>query len=65
MAQIAEHVHARLGYAADPAIEILLPKDMLARIKIQQIDTAINELRLTMENLTMQRDMLAEEYKIG
>jgi hypothetical protein len=65
MVQISESVVARLGYAADPAIEILLPKDMLARIKIQKIEMAINELKLTMENLSMQRDMLAKEYKLG
>lgn len=64
MAQIPESVAARLGYAADPAIEILLPKDMLARIKIRKIQMAINELKLNIETLEMQRDMLAKEYKI-
>ena len=65
MAQVSENVAAaRLGYAADPAIEILLPKDMLARIKVHKLDMAISELKVTMENLKMQRDMLAKEYKI-
>lgn len=63
MAQ-AENVAARLGYSADPGIELLLPKDMLAKIKMQRLEMQINELKLAMENLEMQRDMLAKEYKL-
>lgn len=64
MAHAAEQITARLGYAADPAIEILLPKEMLAQIKIRKIDMAIKELQSNMDVLTMQREMLAKEYKI-
>lgn len=62
MQHIPESIAARLGYAADPAIEILLPKDMLAKIKIQKIDMAITQLESEMQLLKMQRDMLAKEY---
>ncbi len=54
-----------LGYAADPAIEILLPKEMLAQIKIRKIDSAIKEYQAAIELLNVQREMLAREYKIG
>jgi transcription initiation factor IIF auxiliary subunit len=53
-----------LGYAADPAIEMLLPKDMLAQIKIRKIDSAIKEYQSAIDLLNMQRDMLAKEYKV-
>jgi hypothetical protein len=65
MTQMSENIAARLGYAADPAIELLLPKDMLARIKIQKIDMAINELQSEMDVLKVQREMLAKEYGMG
>ena len=64
MAQLSESVTARLGYAADPAIEILLPKDMLARIKLQKIDMAIRDLKGTIKDLNLQREMLVKEYKL-
>lgn len=66
MAQLAEsHTASILGYAADPAIEILLPKEMLARIKVKKIEMAINELQSAIKNLEMQREMLNKEYKLG
>ncbi len=55
-------ITAKLGYAADPAIEILLPKEMLAQIKIRKIDMAIRELEANMEVLKMQKEMLAKQY---
>ena len=57
-------IAAQLGYAADPGIEMLLPKDKLAQIKLRKIDIAIQELKSAVEALSMQRDMLCEEYKI-
>jgi len=57
-----ESIIARLGYAADPAIEILLPKEMLAQIKIRKIDMMIKELQATIEVLNMQKEMLAKQY---
>ena len=65
MGDISGSVIAKLGYAADPAIEILLPKDMLAQIKIAKLDAAIRELQSTIEMLDMQRDMLRKQYKVG
>ena len=63
--EVSESIAAKLGYAADPAIEILLPKDMLAKIKMAKLDAAIKELQTTIEMLDMQRDMLRQQYKIG
>lgn len=65
MASVPESLAAKLGYAADPAIEILLPKDMLAQIKIRKLDVAIQELQSAVEMLDMQRDMLRKQYKVG
>jgi hypothetical protein len=62
--QIADIIQAKIGYAADPAIEILLDKGKLAQIKIRKIDMAIKELQGGIELLTMQRDMLRKEYKL-
>ena len=44
MAKVAETVPSILGWAADPAIEMLLPKELLAQIKIRKIEVAIREL---------------------
>jgi len=57
-----ESITAKLGYAADPAIEILLPKELLAQIKVRKIDIAIRELESVIEVLNMQKDMLTKQY---
>lgn len=59
-----ESLLARAGFAADPALEILLPKDLLARIKILKIDQEIRDLNQTRSLLKTQREMLAREYNI-
>lgn len=56
-------VLAQLGYAADPAIEMLLPKDLLAQIKIRKIDIAVRELQANIELLNFQKEALMKEYK--
>ena len=65
MATVPESLVAKLGYSADPAIEILLPKEMLAQIKIRKLDAAIQELQTNIEMLDMQRDMLRKQYRVG
>ena len=62
MDMVSEPIQARLGYAADPAIEILLPKEMLWQIKVRKIEVAIRELESQIEILNMQRDMLQRQY---
>jgi hypothetical protein len=53
------------GPVADPVMEIMLPKELLARIKYRKLDMLIQQLEMEKEILVMQRDMLAKEYNIG
>lgn len=62
MQHLPESIAARLGYAADPAIEILLPKDMLAQIKIRKLEMAIKQLEADIQLMEMQKEMLTKEY---
>jgi hypothetical protein len=52
------------GPIADPAISLLLNKELLAQIKVRQLDMEIQQARQYMDMLKMQRDMLAEQYKV-
>jgi len=62
--RIPEAMKWKVGYAADPAIDILLDKAKLAQIRIRKLDMLINELNQQIELLDMERDMLRNEYKI-
>ncbi len=53
-----------IGPVADPAPDFFLPKDKLAKLKIHQIDNAINQLQKEIEGLNLQKDLLKQEYKI-
>jgi|COG998Drversion2_1049125.scaffolds.fasta_scaffold646083_1 hypothetical protein len=64
VASISEALRWKIGYAADPGIDILLDKAKLAQIRIRKLDMLINELNQHIELLDMERDMLREEYKI-
>jgi hypothetical protein len=64
MEALKEMIAAKVGYAADPAIEILLPKDKLAIIKVRKIDMQINELQSNIDSLVMVRDMLKKEFQL-
>ncbi len=59
-----EAIHWRIGYAADPAIDILLDKSLLAQLRVRKLDMAIGDLKSQMELLQLERGMLAKEYKI-
>ncbi len=60
----AEQRILKIGYAADPAIDILLDKSKIAQIRIRQLDSVISELNAQLELAKMQQQMLREEYKI-
>jgi len=54
----------RLGYAADPAIEILFDKAKIAQIKIRELDAIIRDLEMNLEIAKTTRDAIKEQYKI-
>ena len=54
----------RVGFAADPAIDVLLDKDAIARIRIRQLDQVITQLQQEIELAKMEQDLLREEYKL-
>ena len=54
----------RVGYAADPAIDVLLDKSKIAQIRVRQLDGVINELKSQLEIAELEKGMLVEEYKI-
>lgn len=62
--EIPESLKWRLGYAADPAIDILLDKSKIAQIKVAQLDAAVNELETALHIVKMTRSAIAEQYKI-
>ena len=59
-----EMVNWRVGYAADPAIEMLLDKNKIAQIKVKELDARIRELETGLEVARMTRDALRKQYKI-
>jgi len=61
---VPEQLKWKLGYAADPAIDILLDKGKIAEIKVKELDLAINELQQTLEIAKFTRNAIAEQYKI-
>ena len=52
------------GPVADPSPWHLLDKARLAKLKIRNIETAIDELEKQIDMLKFERDLLKEEYKI-
>ncbi len=54
----------RVGYAADPAIDILLDKSRIAQIKVRQLEMAIREMEGQIELAKLELNLLKEEYKI-
>lgn len=56
--------HLLRGPVADPAPWYLLDKASLARLKIHRLDTAIGDLQREIESLTLERNLLAKEYKL-
>lgn len=54
----------KLGYAADPAIEMLLDKAKIAEIKVKELDATIYELEKGLEIVKVTRAAIAEQYKI-
>jgi hypothetical protein len=54
----------RVGYAADPAIDILLDKSRIAQIKVRQLEMVIQELQAQIDIAKLELNLLREEYKI-
>ncbi len=63
-AEMPELLKWRIGYAADPAIDILLDKSKIAQIKVRELDAKIDHLERDLEIAKMTRDALKEQYKI-
>ena len=64
MQKVDHSVYYKLGLVADPAPEILLDKERLARLKVTILDTEVKELQNQMKIAEMYRDLLREQYKI-
>lgn len=52
----------RVGYAADPAIDVLLDKSKLAQIRIVQLEQVIVQLQQQIDLAKMEQSLLKEEY---
>jgi hypothetical protein len=53
-----ELVRFRFGYAVDPAIAQLLNKEDLIRIRVRELESAINEYKGAIENLQLTKSAL-------
>lgn len=62
--EIPELVKWKAGYAADPGVEMLLPKDKIALIKVKELEARIHDLEMTLEITRMTIDAIKEQYKI-
>lgn len=54
----------KVGYAADPSIETLLDKAVIAQITVRLLDVRIQELENLVDVAHLTRDALAEQYQI-
>ena len=54
----------KVGFAADPAIDVLLDKSKIAQLYIRQLDQIIGQLEQQIEFARMEQDLLKEEYKL-
>lgn len=52
------------GPIADPAISLLLRRDLLAQIKYRQLEMEIMQVKQYIEVLEVQKEMLAKEFNI-
>jgi len=64
MNEMSELLKWRIGWAADPAIDILLDKSKIAQIKIAELDARILDLEKSLEVIKMTKEALKEQYKI-
>ena len=55
----------KVGYAADPAIDMLLDKSRIAQIRVRQLDAVIRDLEAHLEIAQLERKMLVAEYKLS
>ena len=67
---IQHHGHAfrrfpmPVGYNVDPSPEFYLSKDLLAQVKVKEIDITITQVTEQLELLKLQRDLMKKEYNI-
>lgn len=54
----------RVGWSADPSIDILLNKERMAQIKVHQLEMHIQDLQSQIQLAQLEVRMLKEEYKI-
>ena len=62
--QIHELLKWKVGYAADPAIEMLLEKPVIADIKVKELDMVIRDLESNLEIVKMTRDAIKRQHNI-
>ena len=54
----------RLGYSADPAIDVLLDKSKIAEIRIKQLEQVVASLNQEIALAQLETRMLKEQYGI-
>jgi len=64
MTDLSELVKWKIGWAADPAIDMLLDKGKIAQIKVKELDARIRDLEVNLEIIKLTRDAIKEQYKI-
>lgn len=67
ISEIYRHINPDIlrGPVADPMIEMLLPRELLARIKVKALDMQIQQIEMQVDMLKLQKDLLVQEYKLG
>jgi hypothetical protein len=55
---------ARLGYSADPAIDVLLDKSKIAEIRIKQLEQVVASLNQEIALAQLETKLLREQYSI-
>ncbi len=58
-------IQAKLGYVADPGIDMLLDKELIAKIRIREIEMQIKLLEMQLDTARLAADALREQYEIG
>lgn len=64
MNEMSELLKWKIGWAADPAIDILLDKSKIAQIKVAELDARVRDLEMNLDLIKMTRDAIKEQYKI-
>jgi hypothetical protein len=65
MAELSDLFRFRLGYAVDPAIAQLIPKEDLLAIRAREIDATIKEMQGVIENLQFVKTTIQKQIGSG